>query len=117
LLADTWSKAATIDNPFTSFRATGIFSYNSEAILEHAYSVSDAAKSFIGIAPQRPHPQKFSNVVTLPMAEHLPNARPTTPEPQPGPSLAPDLPLSGGKILNTISPLPIEKSKNYLILF
>ncbi|KAL3269321.1 hypothetical protein HHI36_008393, partial [Cryptolaemus montrouzieri] len=64
-------------------------------------------KSSIGIVLKPPDPQKFSNVVTEPMAEHLPDFQPTTPESQPGPSLAPDLPLSGGKILNVTSHLSI----------
>ncbi|KAL3279150.1 hypothetical protein HHI36_016664 [Cryptolaemus montrouzieri] len=73
LLAVAWSEAATIDNAVSSLRATGILPYNLEAIPEHAYSVFDAAKSSIGTVPPPPDSSKLSNVVTEPMAEHLPD--------------------------------------------
>ncbi|KAL3274293.1 hypothetical protein HHI36_015698 [Cryptolaemus montrouzieri] len=82
LFTDAWSEAAAIDNPVSSFRATRIFPYNPQAIPKHVYSLSDAAKSSID---QPPDPPKLFNVVTEPMVEHLPDPRPSTPEPQPGP--------------------------------
>ncbi|KAL3282976.1 hypothetical protein HHI36_006134 [Cryptolaemus montrouzieri] len=66
-----------------------------------------ANKSSIGTVPQPSGPQNLPNNVTETMAEHIPDPRPTTPDSQTGPSSAHDLPLSGGKTLNVISPLPI----------
>lgn len=107
LLAEAWTKAATNDNAVSSFRATGIFPYNPEAVPEHAYHVSDASATFaIGARPIEDNaigsncrlPESESNQSSAlqcrsssPQASSssVPDRR--SKEPRPGPSSAPDL--------------------------
>lgn len=106
LLAEAWTKAATNDNAVSSFRATGIFPYNPEAVPEHAYHVSDAAAVFaIGALPFKDNeigsdcglskPQSnqsltFQCRTSDPQASSSLVPDRQSPEPRPGPSSVPD---------------------------
>lgn len=62
LLAEAWSKSATVENAVSSFRATGIYPFRPDAIPDYAFLNNDEATIPEVTEPEAPNISKKDNV-------------------------------------------------------